>query len=517
MVAPRQGAVAAVGTVLAFGDAPAFAGPIPDDAVAAAATTSARGLVVAGSSGVVAALGDAVHAGPEGPLALNQPVVGIARTAAGGGYWLVARDGGVFSFGDAVFFGSTGDVALNQPIVGMASTPSGRGYWLVARDGGVFSFGDAVFFGSTGDVALNQPIVGMASTPTGRGYRLVARDGGVFTFGDASFRGSAAGALPAGASAGALAASRDGYWVVAGAARVRVGLAGDVHGERQIGDVLRAGDNPLGHVAPLLSGLDVAAVNLETPAGRPGTPQAKEFVFLAPPELLTALASSGVDVVSLANNHALDHGAGTLLDTIERARAAGLAVVGAGADAAEAYSPAYLEVRGRTVAFVGLSRVVPPGWAATASRPGVASAYDERAALGAVRAARARSDAVVVLVHWGIELDRCPGRDLVRFADALHAAGASVVAGHHPHVLQGVDARPSRVTAYSLGNFVWYHDRPPSDVTGVLEVALDDGGVDATFHPARIGADGSPRPATGDDADAIRRSVASGPDGCVRS
>ena len=535
-VDPRQGALAADGTILAFGDAPPVAGAAPEDAVAAVASPTGRGLLVAGASGTITARGDAVDQGASGGLALNQPVVGMARTPTGRGswlvardggiftfgdapfagstggtplnqpivgmaatptgrgYWLVARDGGIFTFGDAAFYGSTGDVVLNQPIVGMATTPTGRGYWLVARDGGVFTFGDAPFLGSTGDLVLNEPIVAMAATPSGRGYRMVARDGGVFTFGDASYRGSGTGALPPGTSAVALATTGDGYWIVAGASRIRVGLAGDVHGERQIGDLLRAGGNPLDQMAPLLSGFDVAAVNLETPAGRAGQAQAKEYVFLAPVELLTALAASGVDVVSLANNHALDHGAGTLLDTIAQARAAGLVVVGSGADAAEAYAPAYLDVRGRRVAFVGLSRVVPPGWTATGSRPGVASAYDERAALGAVRTARANADAVVVLVHWGIELAPCPGGELVRLADALHAAGAHVVAGHHPHVLQPIDARSDRVTAYSLGNFVWYHDRPPSDASGVLEAGIDDTGIDARFHAARIGADGRPRP-----------------------
>jgi poly-gamma-glutamate synthesis protein (capsule biosynthesis protein) len=204
-----------------------------------------------------------------------------------------------------------------------------------------------------------------------------------------------------------------------------------------------------------------------------------------------------------------------MLETVRRSRDAGLVTVGAGAVAAEAFRPGYVDVRGQRVGFVGLSRVVPPGWAATATRPGVASAYDVRAALAAVREARAHAEVVVVLIHWGIELDRCPGGDLVRLAGALHDAGAAVVAGHHPHVLQGVDARPDRVTAYSLGNFVWYHDSPPSDVTGILDVTVAPGaGVDTTFRPAEIGSDGHPRLLGGDRAEAVRRSVAGGPSGC---
>jgi poly-gamma-glutamate synthesis protein (capsule biosynthesis protein) len=442
----------------------------------------------------------------------------MAATPTGGGYWLVARDGGVFSFGDARFFGSTGSMVLNEPIVGMAVAPQGSGYWLVARDGGIFSFGDVGFFGSTGAIRLNEPIAGMAATPSGGGYWLVARDGGVFTFGDARFHGSDAGRLAPGTAAVDLAVgpAGDGYWIVAGGRRVRLALAGDVHGERQIADEVRRGGNPLAEVAPVLAAADDAAVNLETPvADSGGAAQPKEFVFLAPPELLTALRDGGVDVVNLANNHALDHGAGTMLETVRRAREHGLLPVGAGADAAAAYRPAYLDVRGVRVAFVGLSRVVPPGWAATASRPGVAYAYDTRAALGAVRDAAANADVVVVLIHWGIELDRCPGGDIVRLADALHGAGADVVAGHHPHVLQGVDARADRVTAYSLGNFVWYHDTPPSDVTGILDVTVDPGAsVATTFRPAEIGADGHPRLLQGAAADDVRRRVSGGPSGC---
>jgi poly-gamma-glutamate capsule biosynthesis protein CapA/YwtB (metallophosphatase superfamily) len=93
-------------------------------------------------------------------------------------------------------------------------------------------------------------------------------------------------------------------------------------------------------------------------------------------------------VVSLANNHALDYGHGALLEAIAGARAAGLRVVGAGRDAREAYRPVVLGRRDGRVAFVGLTRVLPTlAWAAASDRPGLASAYDEDAAVAAVRAA----------------------------------------------------------------------------------------------------------------------------------
>jgi poly-gamma-glutamate capsule biosynthesis protein CapA/YwtB (metallophosphatase superfamily) len=495
--------------VRAFGDAPALDGPSTEVPLSTLASTpSGRGLVAATAEGDVFVAGDIAFAGSARDNHLNRPVVGVAATPSRGGYWLTATDGGVFSFGDATFLGSTGDVRLNEPIVGMAATRSGGGYWLVARDGGVFTFGDATFLGSTGDVRLNEPIVGMAATRSGGGYWLVARDGGVFTFGDAVFHGSAAGSLAPGVDAVGLAAGGDsGYWIGAGAGAIRISMAGDVHGEGRVRALLDRGQNPLSEVAGHLQESDLAAVNLETPVGRPGSPQQKEFVFLAPTTLLDALAAAGVDVVNLANNHALDHGRGTLLETVDNARRAGLVPVGAGRNAAEAYRPAIIPVRGRQVAFIGLSRVVPPGWAATASSPGVASAYDEHASLQAVRSAAAHADVVVVLVHWGVELATCPGSDIVAFARRLHAAGATVVAGHHPHVLQGIAADAGGVTAFSLGNFVWYHDEPPTDATGILDVEVTGADLRAEFQPARVGGDGRPRLLSEPEADAARRRV----------
>jgi hypothetical protein len=212
--------LAADGGIFSFGDA-AFLGStggiaLNQPIVGMARTKSGNGYWLVARDGGIFSFGDAAFLGSTGGIALNQPIVGMARTKSGNGYWLVARDGGIFSFGDAAFFGSTGGIALNQPIIGMVATVSGNGYWLYARDGGLFSFGDARFFGSTGGTPLNQPIVGMARTNSGNGYWLVARDGGVFAFGDAGFLGSTGGITLNQPIAGMLATpSGNGYWLVA--------------------------------------------------------------------------------------------------------------------------------------------------------------------------------------------------------------------------------------------------------------------------------------------------------------
>jgi poly-gamma-glutamate capsule biosynthesis protein CapA/YwtB (metallophosphatase superfamily) len=289
---------------------------------------------------------------------------------------------------------------------------------------------------------------------------------------------------------------------------VTLAFGGDVHGERQIASALAAGEDLLGEVAPFLSGADLAMVNLETPVGSSGTAAAKTYTFQAPRVLLSALAGAGVDVVSVANNHTLDQGLAGLRETLVNTGSAGLVSVGAGETATAAYAPAVFDLRGIRVAVVGLSRVFPrPDWAATDERPGLASGYDTARAVDAVRAARDVADHVVVLVHWGTERAACPDTSQVDLAEALHAAGARVVVGAHPHVWQGL-ARPraDQLTAFSLGNFVWYAGSEDTGRTGVLTVTLDRQGVtDVAVHPFRVAPDGAPRATTDADAAALDR------------
>lgn len=276
---------------------------------------------------------------------------------------------------------------------------------------------------------------------------------------------------------------------------VTLTFGGDVHAEPPIDGVLARGDNPLADLTPAFSDADIAVINLETAVGTTGSPADKSYTFQAPETLWPALVAAGVDVVNLANNHALDFGQEGLAETIAGARAAGLRVVGAGANADEAYAPALFEVGGRTVAIVGLTRVMPViEWGAAAERPGLASAYDVPAAVAAVQRAAATAEHVIVTIHWGKELEACPVDHQHELATALTAAGADVIAGHHAHRLQGLEQRGGTVIAYGLGNLVFYAQRDEARDTALLTVTLDDQGArDPTLLPARIDAEGTPR------------------------
>lgn len=291
---------------------------------------------------------------------------------------------------------------------------------------------------------------------------------------------------------------------------ITIAFGGDVHGEKQIRRALERGQQPLAGMAPALSAADLTIVNLETAVGDGGQPADKQHTFLAPRPLLGALRSVGVDVVSLANNHSLDYGWRTLRGGLRWLSEAGLAAVGAGENAAEAYAPHVVDVRGRRIAVVGLTRVIPNRqWAAGTDRPGLASGYDLRSATAAVRAAKAVAHHVVVIVHWGAELADCPDENQVTLARALQEAGADVVAGHHPHVLQGIDHGSRRLIAYSLGNLLWYSTGELTRLSGVLSVTLGPEGVVAwQLHPAVVDPSGSPLPAGEEDAKRARERLA---------
>lgn len=279
-----------------------------------------------------------------------------------------------------------------------------------------------------------------------------------------------------------------------------------------VGDVLMddteaAGVDPFAAVVPPLASGDLAVVNAEMAIADGGVPEPKTYAFRAPSSAAPRLAAAGVDVASLANNHSLDFGPAALLEAIGHLRTAGVAAVGAGATAAEAFTPAMATAGGVRVAFLGASRVFPRRDWAAGDGPGIASAYDERRLLAAVRAARAAADVVVVAVHWGREGSPCPDPDQVRLGSALLDAGASVVLGSHPHVLQPVVADARGVLAYSLGNFVFHRRWGPTGESGVLEVRFAGAQVVGhRLHPHVLDA-GPPRPAGPERAGRIASAI----------
>lgn len=282
---------------------------------------------------------------------------------------------------------------------------------------------------------------------------------------------------------------------------IRLAAVGDIMLDRSLGTALANGnlDYPFALVAPLLQAADYTIGNLETALGTLGEPAAKRYPFRSPPEAAESLARAGIDLVSLANNHAQDYGPDALLQGIELLKEQGVAPVGAGANDAAAHAPHIVEVNGLSIAFLGYVNVPieavtnfdTASWTATADSPGLAWADPERIRTD-VAAVRPEVDLVVVILHSGYEYIEEPSAPQVAAAQAATEAGADLVIGHHAHILQGIQYHAGGVIAYGLGNFAFNIDGPPE--TAVVNVWLDERGVrQLEVLPAFVQEGGQPR------------------------
>lgn len=294
------------------------------------------------------------------------------------------------------------------------------------------------------------------------------------------------------------------------APEITLTFAGDVHFEDRVAELLDDPATAFGPVAAELTEGDLTMVNLETPVSTRGTAEDKNYLFRAPDTAIPAMTAAGIDVVSLANNHTMDYGREALADTIAKAEAGGLGTVGVGADIDEAFTPLRRTVQGVDIAIFAFSQVddLAEEWAATADRSGMAMAFDTERAYAAVRAARADSDLIVVLPHWGAEYDQCPTGRQQEFAAGLIDAGADILVGAHSHVLQGAGSEGGAYVAYGLGNFLWYSeglDEPFSARAGVLRLTVQGREVvRSDFVPTVMTPTGQPEVLTGWRADLAR-------------
>lgn len=310
------------------------------------------------------------------------------------------------------------------------------------------------------------------------------------------------------------------------APRVVLLAAGDIMPVQATAGLIasRGPDYPFARVAPLLRQADIAFANLEAPLTTHQIPTrgksqsdldaGEDYVFRGSPLVAGALRRAGISVVSVANNHAMDYGSEGLVETLARLEQAGVRAVGAGVTLIEARRPRILEVRGVKVAFLAYSDVLPRRSVATVSTAGIAPAKGTWTGRPAedeisrdVNAARTLADSVVVSVHWGEEGEVTPNCRQITLGSRIIAAGATVVLGHHPHVLQPVAYANGRLIAYSLGNLVASPRGQLARETALLRVVLGPAGVVSWETIPVLIAGGQPGPARAVEHAAIERRV----------
>lgn len=216
----------------------------------------------------------------------------------------------------------------------------------------------------------------------------------------------------------------------------------------------RDGETIFSSVKAMLSECDVVFGNLECTLAGDGRTVATEPRVVSTGDLIRSIKQAGFNIVTLANNHMFDyldsgfHRLKNLLDEL------GIKYFGAGDDLKAAAAPAIMETNGVRIAFLGSAdERSGPSHFARADHWGVAP-LDVDKLIDQIRRLRDDVDHVIVSPHWGEERFLIPSPQQIDIAHAFIDAGASMVIGHHPHVIQGMETYRDRPIIYSLGNFV---------------------------------------------------------------
>jgi len=287
------------------------------------------------------------------------------------------------------------------------------------------------------------------------------------------------------------------------APRISFGAAGDILLDRGTrANILRHGvDFPFEEVAGLIRGFDLAYANLESPVSSRGRSTGKLYCFRGDTNFFTGVQNAGFDIISIANNHTIDWGQTAFFDTKDIIEDRGLIPVGF-SSAGAAPAPVIVEKNGLRFAFFAAVGFPLRGvvWPLSLSGPCQA---DSAALADAVRKIRPDVDFVVVGMHWGEEYVYRPMAENVRWAHLLVDAGADLIIGSHPHILQSIEVYKDRLILYSLGNFVYDQHKTYQRQSGVFACVFRKGAIDsAAFIPAFLN-DFRPGLVQGKDFDSI--------------
>ncbi len=266
---------------------------------------------------------------------------------------------------------------------------------------------------------------------------------------------------------------------------VEIVFAGDIYLSDHVMEAYENAGNDLGGVVSadyqkIIAEAYYFVANEEFPFSTRGEQaKDKQFTFRVDPAYASWFSDLGIDLVTLANNHTLDYGTDALLDSVDTLDDIGIRHIGAGKDLESASQAVIVNINGKKIAFIGATRVIPEAdWAAGASSPGVFAAYNDTDLINKIKSVRGDADIVIVYMHWGVERQESPNEIQQTLAHNIVDAGADLVIGAHPHVLQGFEYYKDVPIAYSLGNFVFGSSIPKT----VLLKATISGDNDITLQ-----------------------------------
>lgn len=221
---------------------------------------------------------------------------------------------------------------------------------------------------------------------------------------------------------------------------------------------------------------DISFINLEGPVSDIGNNVGSKYSFRMDPAVLPVMKNAGIDIVSFANNHVGDWNKEAFDDTLKRLNDASIHYTGAGNNKPDAEKPTIIEKNGLRIGFLGFSDVGPNWIAATEKSSGILLASDPDFET-IIKNAKKEVDTLIVSVHWGDEYKEYNANQQALAYKAIES-GATLVIGHHPHVIQSTEVYKDGLIAYSLGNLIFDQYFSEETMQGlILEVTIDDGKI----------------------------------------
>ena len=234
-------------------------------------------------------------------------------------------------------------------------------------------------------------------------------------------------------------------------------FVGDIMLSRSVGDTMAVKNDylwPFRNIAEYLNSADITFANLETPISSRGKNVGSIYSFRSDPKSIEGLTYAGFDVLSVANNHAWDWGHDAFVDTLYHLASAGIEYVGGGHNEYETHAGVIKKVGDTKVGFLAYTNLLPKSLSAVDGRAGVA-VLDELQMIEDIKIMKNRAELVVVSFHWGEEYKPIHNSLQEQIAHQAIDAGADLIIGHHPHVVQDIQQYKGKYIVYSLGNFVF--------------------------------------------------------------
>jgi hypothetical protein len=290
-----------------------------------------------------------------------------------------------------------------------------------------------------------------------------------------------------------------------------LGIGGDVTFGLAVADIiaLQGDDYPWSDVSTLFGDYDLSVVNLEGPLCQGATPVSdiSDLDMRGEASCALPMAAAGVDAVCLANDHIMDYGSSGLEETLNLLRGEGLETFGAGSSGRAAERSLVLDAdNGASVSMLAFCDVAPTSHSAGDDSPGISTSSLE--SMGdVIGLAAEETPYVVVFMHWG-ELGSQEITPRQReLAQACVQAGADLVVGCHPHVVQGIEVIEGVPVIYSLGNLV-YSSESDEGKNGIFVGCRFSGGELATLEiiPLRV-AEARPYPMPQEQAESLLREL----------